>query len=324
MIITRTPFRVSFAGGGTDFPSFYKEHGGSVISTSIDKYAYVLVHPCNPCFDYNFKASYSEVETVKMASEFKHPLVRHALLFMNFDKRLEINHVSDLPGRTGLGTSSSFTVGLLLALSCFRGEISSPSQLARDAIYIERECAHDPGGHQDQYAAAFGGLNRIDFSSEDVTVTPLNLTTERRQEFHSYLMLFFLGFERSSNEILRRQEKKRADNTPGLLRLKKLVDNAQGLLLSKDSFGAFGALLHEAWCLKKTFSEQISNPFVDEVYENALSAGASGGKVLGAGGNGFLMLVAEPSRHAQIEERLRKLRRLSFDFDTTGSSVILK
>lgn len=332
MIITRTPFRISFVGGGTDFPSFFTEHGGCTLLTTIDKYCYVLVHPCNPCFKYNFKASYAITETVMEISELQHPIIRETLRYLNIDQGIEINYVSDLPGRAGLGTSSSFTVGLLNALHCMKNEKTTRLQLADEAIHVERELVGDPGGHQDQYAAAVGGLIRLDFTAKGVQETPVHISSDRVRQFNDYVMLFYLGLERSANKtrvrsankILERQEKRKEANLPYLLRMKTLVDEAQGILESDEDFSEFGRVLHEAWSLKKQLSEHISNPMINDAYDAALEAGALGGKLLGAGGGGFLMLIAGPDIHAKISERLSKLRQVAFSFESAGSSVILQ
>lgn len=323
MIITQTPFRISFIGGGTDFPGFYREHGGAVISTSIDKYAYVLTHASNPCFNYKFKASYAQIETVQTPDEFQHPIIRETLRFLNITDGLEINHVSDFPGRTGLGTSSAFTVGLLSALHCLAGKHTEPRSLAEEAVHVEREMVGDPGGHQDQYAVAVGGFNRIDFSRKGVTIKKLPINKDRLKNLGHHLILFFLGLERFSGDILEEQQNRHNDNKPGLCRLLSLVDSAESTLCSTDDIKCFGRIMDEAWSLKKTFASAISNNGIDEIYTQALSAGAWGGKLLGAGGAGFMLLVADPANHPAIEKRLSKLIKVPFKFEKSGSRIIL-
>lgn len=322
MIISRTPFRISFFGGGTDFPEFFNEHGGAVLATTVNKFCYITIHRLAPFFKYRFKANYARMEAVQQPSEFEHPLVRECLLFMDVRDGMEIAHTSDLPGRTGLGTSSSFTVGLLHVLHALRGEVASSEQLAREAIVIERERVADPGGHQDQYAAAFGGLMRVNFSTMGTAVQRLELSADRIAELQSHLLLFYTGMEQSADHILNEQRSKVKKNTSALIEMLGMVDQAQQILCSNDSLTAFGDLLHESWMRKKSLSSGISNSFVDEAYEAACAAGACGGKLLGAGGRGFLLVLAPPPAHQAIRNRLGKLAEVSFGFTSEGSRII--
>ena len=322
MIISRTPFRISFFGGGTDFPEFFNEHGGAVLATTVNKFCYITIHRLAPFFKYRFKANYARTETVQAISEIQHPLIRESLSLIDVHDGLEIAHVSDLPGRTGLGTSSSFTVGLLHALHSHRGDVVSPDQLAREAIVIERERVADPGGHQDQYAAAFGGLMRVNFSAKGAAVQRLELPADRMAELQSHLLLFYTGMEQSADHILNEQRSKVKKNTSALIEMLGMVDQAQQILCGNDSLTAFGDLLHESWMRKKSLSSGISNSFVDEAYAAARAAGACGGKLLGAGGRGFLLILAPPSTHRAIRDRLKKLAEVSFGFTAEGSRII--
>jgi len=322
MIISRTPFRISFFGGGTDFPEFFNEHGGAVLATTVNKFCYITIHRLAPFFKYRYKANYARTETVQDISEIQHPLIRECLALIDVHQGLEIAHVSDLPGRTGLGTSSSFTVGLLHTLHAFRGDVVTPSQLAEEAILIERVRVADAGGHQDQYAAAFGGLMRVDFSRKGAAVRRLDLPADRMAELQSHLLLFYTGMEQSAEHILHEQRSKVKKNTSSLLEMLAMVDQAQDLLCGNESLNALGDLLHQSWLRKKSLSSGITNGFVDEAYEAALAAGAHGGKLLGAGGRGFLLLLAPPATHRSIRDRLHKLAEVSFGFAPEGSRII--
>ena len=325
MIISRTPFRVSFFGGGTDFPEFYEEHGGAVLLTTIDKYCYISIHALSPFFKHKFRASYAKTESVIEPSEFQHPLIRETLLHLNIRQGLEISHVADLPGRTGLGSSSSFTVGLLQALSAFLGQRVTPEDLARQAITIERERIGDAGGHQDQYAAAYGGLVRVDFSANrTVSVRHLTVGTARLADLENHLMLFYTGLEQSADEILTEQRKRTHTNTETLLQMKSMVNDAEAILCGRDSLQEFGLLLHEGWTLKKGLSSGITSTTIDQAYEVARRAGAWGGKLLGAGGRGFLLLMAPPAAHKAVRSALAALQEVTFACSQTGSEIIFQ
>jgi D-glycero-alpha-D-manno-heptose-7-phosphate kinase len=325
MIISRTPFRVSFFGGGTDYPEFYAKHGGAVLLTTINRYCYLSLHLLSPFFKHRYRASYARTETVQHPSEFQHPLIRETLLHLNIDKGLEITHVADLPGRTGLGSSSAFTVGLLNALHAFLGHRVTAEDLAREAIAVERERVGDPGGHQDQYAAAYGGLVRLDFAPDgQVGVRRLPVTEARIEELERNLLLFYTGVEQSSAGILSEQKQRTPQNVPALLTLKGMVDEAERMVTGGRGFEEFGRLLHEAWTLKKGLSARISNDLIDQAYDAARRAGAPGGKLLGAGGRGFLLLLAPPDRQAAIREALRALQEVPFAFGYDGSQIIFR
>jgi len=322
VIISRTPFRVSFFGGGTDFPDFYRAHGGAVLSTSIDQFCYLSVHRLAPYFPHRFRASYSRVESVQSPAAFQHPLVRECLLHLNFTDSVEISHVADLPGRSGLASSSAFTVGLLHALAAFRGQSPAPAWLAENAVEVERNRVRDAGGRQDQYAVAFGGFNRIDFSpSGAVSVRPVRASSDTLAALQDSLLLFFLNADASAQDILRTQISRTADNTPDLLAMLRLVDDAENGLARGD-LPSFGALLHETWLRKRRLAHGISNPLVDDAYAAARAAGALGGKLLGAGGRGFLCLFVPPAARAAVLSRLSALRPVPFRFSPAGSSVV--
>jgi len=324
MIISQTPFRLSFFGGGTDFPEFYSEHGGAVLLTTIDKFCYITIHRLAPFFKHRFKASYALTESVQAPEEFRHPLIREGLLALGIRDGLEIVHVADLPGRTGLGSSSSFTVGFLNCLHAFRGENATPEQLAREAVEIERVRVGDPGGHQDQYAAACGGLLRIEFSRDRaVRVHPLPVPEDRREELRRHLLLFYTGTERSADEILTEQRNRIGQNIAALQEMRQMVDEAERILTG-GALPDFGRLLHESWRRKRGLSPGISTGLVDESYAAARSAGALGGKLLGAGGHGFLLVFGEPGRHDAIRAKLTGLRELTFGFAKSGSRIIFK
>ena len=324
MIISRTPFRVSFFGGGTDFPEYYREHGGAVLATGIDKYCYLSVHSLGPFFKHRIRVSYAQTETVTRPDEIRHPLVRECLDLLGLDAGMEINHVADLPGRTGLGTSSSFTVGLLHALHAFRGEAPAPAQLAEEAIVVERERVGDAGGHQDQYAAAFGGLCRFDFTAGGITARPIRMDSARREALSERLLLFFTGVESSAEQILQEQKKNTARNLPALREMRAMVDHAERLLTGSPELDAFGRLLHAAWIQKRSLSSGISNAAIDDAYDAALRAGALGGKLLGAGGRGFLLLYADPSAQSALRAALRGLTEIPFRFSEEGSRIIFR
>ncbi len=324
MIISRTPFRVSFFGGGTDFPDYYREHGGAVLSTAINKYCYLSVHSLGPFFKHRLRVSYAQTETVANPREIKHPLVRECLTLLNLDAGMEINHVADLPGRTGLGSSSSFTVGLLNALHAFRNENADAARLAQEAITVERERVGDAGGHQDQYAAAFGGLHRYTFSADGITATPVAIDPKRKAALSDRLLLFFTGVESSAETILQEQQKNTARNLASLREMRAMVDHAEKLLVGNEDLDSFGRLLHASWMHKRSLSSGISNTAIDDAYDAAMRAGAIGGKLLGAGGRGFLLLYARPSDQAKLREAMKGLTEIPFEFSDEGSRIIFR
>ncbi|MCP5488206.1 MAG: kinase [Verrucomicrobia bacterium] len=325
MIISRTPFRVSFFGGGTDFPDFYEEHGGVALATTIDRYCYVSLHKLSPFFKHRYRASYARTESVVHPKEFEHPLVRECLLHHKTDFGLEISHISDLPGRTGLGTSSAFTVGLLHALKGFFRERVTAEDLAREAIHIERERVKDAGGHQDQYAVAYGGFLRLDFQpGRRVQVNRLPLSADRLTYFESHILMFSTGLEQSAEELLLEQTRNIGRNEGSLLEMKAMAYEAENMLVSGQDLDAFGRLIHESWLRKRSLSSGISNTTLDEYYDAARRAGAVGGKLLGAGGRGFLLLWVPPERHAAVRSTFGELQEISFRCCHHGSQIIFQ
>jgi len=323
MIITQTPFRASFFGGGTDFPEYYREHGGATLSTTLGHYCYISVHHFSPFFKHRFRASYAKTELVQNPEEFEHPLVRECLLDLDFKDTVEISHVADLPGRTGLGSSSAFTVGLLHALHSYRGERLGAAELARQAIHIERERVGDIGGHQDQYATAYGGLIHTKYGpGESVDVTRLKLPPLRWREFERSFLMFYTGTDHSAQDILIDQTKRTSKNADTLMRMRTFVDQAMEVLVSDGDLAPFGELLHDTWTLKQSLARGISNPQVNAAYDAARSAGAIGGKLLGAGGRGFLLIFAPPHAQHAIRAALPDLQEVPFSMSTNGTQVI--
>lgn len=321
MVITQTPFRISFFGGGTDIPEFYKKNGGAVISATIDKYCYVNVKHLSPFFDYNNEVVYSKIEKVKDISDIEHPAVREAMKFMDMHD-LRITYEADLPARSGLGTSSSFAVGMLSAFYALKGKFAGKRQLADDAIYLERILCNEAGGVQDQIAASFGGLNRILFTADGYTVEPIVVSKNRRQELNRRLMLFFTGFSRLSASIQKDTMKAIQSKEKNLLEMKQLVFEAERIITSDSSLNDFGRLMDCTWKLKRDLTSKVSTNMIDEIYEKAKKAGATGGKLLGAGGGGFLLFYVEEENQFKVKEVLSDLMYVPFNFENKGSNVI--
>lgn len=323
MIICRTPFRISFFGGGTDYPGWYLENGGAVLATTIDKYCYISCRYLPPFFDHKTRVAWSKTEHVKSHDEIDHPAVRATLKFLGIEDGLEIHHDGDLPARTGLGSSSSFTVGLLHALHALKRRMPTKRQLALEAIEIERNLLKEDGGVQDQVVTAFGGLNRVSFSGQsDFCVDPIILERNRLSEFQSHLMLYFTGLARSSSEIAREQTENLAQNKKGLSRIFEMVTESVSILKGRLDLKEFGKLLDESWRIKRNLSHKVSSSKVDQVYEAACEAGALGGKLLGAGGGGFMLLFAAPEAQPRIRERLEGLLSVPFQFENHGTQII--
>lgn len=320
MIVTRTPFRMSFFGGGTDIPEFFNEHGGSVISTTFDKYCYVTARHLPPFFDYSTELVYSKIERVKDPFELEHPAVRNAMDMLDM-REMRISYEADLPARSGLGTSSSFAVGMLNAFHCMKGTYASKERLAREAIKLERDLCAEAGGWQDQVAAAFGGLNRIDFMDDGFTVRPIVISSERKRELEGNLMLFFTGFTRFSSDM---QKKNRvSDKTAQLKEMLALVDVAEGVLTDKgEDLAEFGRLLDTTWRIKRGTGSQVSTSSIDSLYERGINAGAIGGKLLGAGGGGFLVFYVEPDARTSVREAMGDLLHIPFRFENDGATVV--
>lgn len=322
MIITKTPFRMSFFGGGTDMPAFFNEHGGAVLSTTFDKYCYVTVRHLPPFFDYTSELVYSRIEQVDDIDKIEHPLVRNCIKFLDMHE-LRVNYESDLPARTGLGTSSSFAVGLLNAFYALKGKHASKKQLADEAIYVERELCKESGGWQDQIAAAFGGFNRIDFKDNGYKVSPINISPGRKQRLNDNLLLFFTGFSRFSSEIQKSTEAAIKDKTAQLREMHALVNEAQEVLVNdKSDLDDFGRLLDTTWRLKRQTGAKISTGSIDELYEKGIKAGALGGKLLGAGGGGFLVFYVQPEKRQAVLAAMRDLLHVPFAFENGGTQVL--
>lgn len=321
MIISQTPFRMSFFGGGTDYPDFYEKHGGSVLSTSFDKYCYVTVRHLPRFFDYSNQITYGEIERVNGVNEIQHPAVREAMKMLDMHE-LIIGYDADLPARSGLGTSSSFAVGMLNAFYALKGKYADKRKLAEDAIYLERVLCRESGGIQDQIAASYGGFNRIDFDQNGFHVRPVITSKERLESLNSNLMLFFTGFSRFSSTIAKEQEAAIEDKTAQLLEMSRLVNDAEEILISKTNMNEFGKLLDYTWKLKRGITNQISTNAIDEIYQKAINAGAIGGKLLGAGGGGFLLLYVEEDKQDYILTALKDFLYVPFRFETQGAKIL--
>ena len=321
MIITKTPFRMSFFGGGTDIQEFYDTHGGAVLSTTFDKYCYVTVRHLPPFFDYTSEFSYANIERVRSVDDIKHPLIRNLMKFKDMHE-IRLSYEADLPARTGLGTSSSFAVGMLNAFYGLKGKRVDRRRLADDAIYVERVLCGEAGGIQDQIAAAYGGLNRIDMDRNGYNVSPVIISNQRKKEFNNNLMLFFTGFSRISAEIQKKTEANIGDKIKELMEMKSLVDVAEDILVSKGSLNEFGRLLDYTWKLKRGISDAVSTDLIDAIYCRAIRAGALGGKLLGAGGGGFLLFYVEPDKRENVLQELQDLLYVPFSFENNGTQVI--
>jgi D-glycero-alpha-D-manno-heptose-7-phosphate kinase len=325
MIISRTPFRISLFGGGTDYPEWYREYGGAVLGMAIDKYCYISVRRLPPFFEHRTRIVYSQVELVREVSEIRHPAVRAVLSDMGLDLGLEIHHDADLPARSGLGTSSSFAVGLINALYAFQSRTIAKRELGRAAIRIEQQVLRENVGCQDQLWAAYGGFNRIDFLPDDTfTVTPVVLPPDRRAELLNSIMLFFTGFARRASDVAREQLCNMGRRTCQLRAIRDMVDAAIGILIDPNQpLRELGALLHESWRLKRELSNGVSNSHIDDIYQAGLAGGASGGKLLGAGGGGFMVFLVDPENRERVRQRLKKLIHVSVGFDNDGSRIVL-
>ncbi len=325
MIISKTPFRISFFGGGTDYPAWYHKYGGSVLAASVDKYCYITCRYLPPFFDHKYRIVYSRIENIKEISEIQHPSVRAVLHYMECYKGLEIHHDGDLPARSGLGSSSSFTVGLLHALSALKGRYISREELARQAIHVEQNVIGEHVGSQDQISAAMGGFNRIRFFQDgNFSVEPVILCKQRKDELQDHLMIFFTGLQRNAPDIA----KSKIDNMSGrvdeLKAMHSMVDEALQILQDKNrSLDEFGELLDQSWQLKQRLSDKVSNNTIDELYYRARQAGALGGKLLGAGGGGFLLMFVRPELQFKVREALGELVYVPVRFDDGGSKIVL-
>ena len=323
MIITKTPFRMSFFGGGTDIEEYFRENGGSVISTTFDKYCYVNVRHLPRFFDWTSELTYSKIERVSAIDEIQHPAIRHAMQMLNMQE-IRLTYEADLPARSGLGTSSSFAVGMLNAFYALKGQYADKRKLADDAIYLERVLCNEAGGWQDQIAAAFGGFNRINFNMNGYEVLPVIISPERKKQLNDNLMMFFTGFTRFSSEI--QKINKLDENEEKRIKLKKiydLVDEAETILTDRNrDLDDFGRLLDTTWRLKKNVGTAVSTGSIDEIYERGKKAGALGGKLLGAGGGGFLIFYVQPEKQTEVRNAMKNLMYIPFKFEDGGTRVI--
>lgn len=322
MIITKTPFRMSFFGGGTDMESFFNEHGGAVLSTTFDKYCYVNVRHLPPFFEYKTELSYAKTERVVSTDEIVHPAIRNAMKMLDM-REIRLTYEADLPARSGLGTSSSFAVGMLNAFYALKGKYADKRKLADEAIYLERVLCEEAGGWQDQIAAAFGGLNRINFHAGGYEVLPIIISPERKKKLNENLMMFFTGFTRFSSEMQKVNNVTAKDKTAQLLEMLALVDEAEKVLVDgKADLDDFGRLLDHTWKLKRQTGSKISTNSIDELYEKGINAGALGGKLLGAGGGGFLVFYVTPDKQAAVRKAMKDLLYVPFEFENGGTRVI--
>ncbi|RRF95926.1 MAG: kinase [Lachnospiraceae bacterium] len=325
MIITQTPFRMSFFGGGTDMESFFRTNGGAVISTTFDKYCYVNVRHLPRFFDYSTELSYSAIERVTNIDEIKHPAVRNAMKMLDMHE-IRLTYEADLPARSGLGTSSSFAVGMLNAFYALKGKYASKKKLADDAIYLERVLCNEAGGWQDQIAASFGGFNRINFNDEGYEVLPIIISPERKARLNKNLMMFFTGFTRFSSDVQKANaasSEPKKDKEKRLLEMLDLVDDAEDVLTNKErDLDDFGRLLDHTWQLKKQTGSAVSTSNIDALYQKGMEAGALGGKLLGAGGGGFLVFYVQPEKRESLKAAMHDLLYVPFHFENGGTRVL--
>ena len=321
MVITKVPFRMSFFGGGTDYEQFFNEFGGSVIATTIDKYSYTTVRHLPPFFDANNNIVYSKIENTLTVDQIQHPLVRNAMKMLDMHD-MRVVYDSDLPARSGLGSSSSFAVSLLMGFYALKGKYADKYKLAKEAIYLERTLCAESGGWQDQISTAYGGFNRIDFSNGDFDVNPIIMSKDRKAMLNSHLMLVFTGFSRLSAEIAENLVKSINQKKSELLQIMELLEESVKILTSRCDIKEFGYLLDRAWQIKRGLNKYITTKEIDSIYQRAKDSGAIGGKIMGAGGGGFLMLFAEPEKQADIKAQLSDLTHVPFDFEESGAQVL--
>lgn len=322
MIITKTPFRMSFFGGGTDMPAFFNEHGGAVISTTFDKYCYVNVRHLPPFMPYISELVYSKIERVNQIDDIVHPLIRECMRLHDIHE-IRLTYEGDLPARTGLGTSSTFAVGMLNAFCALKGKMMSKRQLAEEAIHVERDVLQEHGGWQDQVAAAYGGFNRIDFKDNQFNVSPIIIHPDRKAMLDNCLMLFYTGVTRFSSEVQKDTFAKPEDKKAQLKEMLSLVDEAQAILENKNAdLNDFGRMLDHTWKLKRGTGSKVSNGSIDELYERGIKAGALGGKLLGAGGGGFLLFYVEQEKQQNVIKALDDLMHVPFHFENEGTSIV--
>lgn len=322
MIITKTPFRMSFFGGGTDIEEYFKDNGGAVISTTFDKYCYVTVRHLPRFFEYSSELSYSQIERVQEVDEIQHPAIRNAMQMLDMQE-IRLTYEADLPARSGLGTSSSFAVGMLNAFYALKGKYVDKQRLAKESIYLERVLCNEEGGWQDQVAAAYGGFNRINFTSEGFEVVPLVISLERKKLLNNNLMMFFTGFTRFSSEIQKINNISSVEKVRNMKEMYGLVNEAEKVILSENTdLREFGKLLDYTWKMKRNMGNKISTEYLDKVYKTAIDAGAIGGKLLGAGGGGFFVFYVEPDYQQSVKSALSNLLYIPFEFENGGTRVV--
>ena len=325
MIITKTPFRISFFGGGTDHPLWFKEHGGKVLATTFDKYCYISLRYLPPFFEHKYRIVYSLIENINNLEDIQHPAVREVLKYLQYSVGLEIHHDGDLPARSGLGSSSAFTVGLLNAMNALEGKFVSAENLAKTAIHIEQNLIKECVGSQDQVAASYGGFNQVDFyRDENFAVEPIIITQERKSNLNDHLMLFFTGISRFSSEVAESQISNMSNCSSQMNELQSMVDDGIRILTNTNTpLEDFGHLLDSAWQIKRSLSNMVSNTKIDNLYKAAIKAGAIGGKVMGAGGGGFVLFYVKPENQVKVKEALVELTYVPFKFENTGSKVVV-
>lgn len=324
MIISRTPFRVSFFGGGSDYPQWYRQHGGAVLATAIDKYCYISCRRLPPFFDYKHRLVYRKQETVNEIAEIEHPAVRGVFQHMEWSDGVEIHHDGDLPALSGLGSSSAFTVGLINALRAMQGRHISKEELGTLAIHIEQEVIRENVGSQDQISAAYGGFNRIEFRRDGgIEVQPMILPPHRLTAFKQHLMLVFTGFARIASQVAKSKIENLDKRAEQIRRMTAMVDDGVDILAGERPITEFGGLLHEAWTHKRKLSDMVTTTEIDRIYDQARDAGAIGGKLLGAGGGGFMLLFVPPQKQRGVRDRLEKFVHVPFDFEMSGSRIVL-
>lgn len=322
MIITKTPFRMSFFGGGTDMKEFFEENGGAVLSTTFDKYCYVNVRHLPRFFDYSTELSYSKTERVTNLADIQHPLIRNAMEMLDMHE-IRLTYEADLPARSGLGTSSSFAVGMLNAFYALKGKYADKKRLSDESIYLERVLCQETGGWQDQIAAAYGGFNRINFKEDTYEVLPIIITPERKKQLNKNLMMFFTGFTRFSSDVQKANRLDKKDKIAQLKEMYSLVDDAEKILTDKNqSLDEFGRLLDYTWKLKRQTGAAVSTDSIDGLYAKGIEAGAIGGKLLGAGGGGFLVFYVESDKQKSVQLAMKDLMHIPFEFEDGGTRVI--
>lgn len=323
MVITRTPFRISFFGGGTDYPAWYRQNGGAVLATTINKYSYLSVRFLPPFFWHKYRIVYSKMETCNTIDEIVHPAVREIIRYLKIRQGLEIHHDGDLPARSGLGSSSALTVGLLNALHALMGHMPNKKELTKESIHLEQDVLKETVGSQDQVLAAHGGFNHITFQKDgEIKLAPITLPSSRIKQLEKHLMLFYTGFPRTASKVARTYVEKINNQEKQLRIMQDSVEAALSILTGNSDIRRFGELLNEFWQIKKSLSPRVSNSEIDEIYNKSLSAGAIGGKLIGAGGGGFLLLFVPPQNQKKVKENLNKLIHVPFKFEHEGSRVI--